>query len=172
MRNAAGYLKQAAGIGQDLEWLLRLGVSLTVSLTAAGVATLAALPWWSVIGAGLGIFMVVLWAVATTRHTMDRRRPFTPIIERGYVLRERLAADQHDGSDQRYVAAWQTRVDDWVAEALAAIRVSAPNREGAFTVDLIVADSQSLRDGPFWKGSLLLDLDIRIERLILVRASL
>lgn len=137
----------------------------------AGVAALAALPWWSVAVAGIGAFMVALGVIASVAQLAMKRSPFTPIIERGFALRERLVADTHDGSDLQYVAAWQTRVDDWINEARAAIQKAAPNREGAFMTDLLVADAIVMREKPMWQYNLLLDLDLRIEKLILVRAS-
>lgn len=172
MQKVADEFKRVIGIGQGFQWLWTVGLSVAASFASAGGAAIAALPWWSVVGIGIGAFMIALGVIATLTQRASRRSAFTPIIERGYLMRERLLADDNDGSDQALVASWRTRLDDWTAEARKTIRAIAPNREPGFTLDLLVADAPMNSDMPYWKAQLVTDLDVAIERLVLVRASL
>jgi hypothetical protein len=160
------------GIGQGVQWLWTLGGGTVVSFLTGGVLALSSLPLWAIAGAMAGVFMLTVAAIVTIRTRIGRPSPLTPIIERGFSMRERLVADQQDGSDPKHVASWRTRLDDWIEEARTTIRAIAPNREPGFTLDILIADPSPDRPWPYWKAELLSELDVSIERLILVRASL
>jgi uncharacterized membrane protein (Fun14 family) len=178
MQRISDYLSRLLRIGQGAQWLWTVGGGTVVAAVLAGlVAVYAALPWWSVVGILVGAFLLAAATIRWAGDRMRRRSPLTPIIERALQLRERLVADPSEPDVLRGKASeqWRLRIDDWTSDAREVVKRVSPQREPAFMLDLIVADTPygaNLGLIAGWKVELLLDLDIRVERLIVMRATL
>jgi hypothetical protein len=98
------------------------------------------------------------------------RNVLTGVIQKGRDLRRTLVREL--AADEAEQAAWKVRVGDWVREAERAVDRVAPDRLSAFQADALYTDHPLTRDMPHWMGSLVLELDVRVEQLILLRASL
>jgi hypothetical protein len=69
------------------------------------------------------------------------------------------------------VAAWKVRTGDWYDEAERVLREVAPTRVAAFKADLLFVDALG-GEAPNWIANDLLDLELRIESLRQIRATL
>lgn len=159
-------------IGQGVQWLWTLGGGTLVTALGGGMlAAFSALPWWAVGGAMFGLFLLTVALIGTLIDRLWPASPLTPVIEKALTLRDRLVSDAHTEREQAVVDQWRLRIDDWTKEAVEVIRSIDPRRVAAFTVGLLVSDMGYEQEIPVWKAELLLDLDIQIERLIVLRAS-
>jgi hypothetical protein len=95
----------------------------------------------------------------------------TEIIDDGIRLADRMRQVKEADPAEAERAAWKVRLQDWTVEAERVLGEVAPPRLGAFRADLIFADTLP-GDVPRWISSDLMDLDLRIERLRQIRATL
>lgn len=155
-------------------WTAGVGVILA-GLVAGALAIYSALPPWSIAIITLGAFTVLVatisWAIQKGRPA-PAESPLTPIIEKGLGLRGRLATDTTVDPNPEVMNKWEVRVQDWIAEAEEAVGKVASHRLPAFKVDYIWADTGIYNPKPAWKANLLVELDIRIDRLSVLRVSL
>lgn len=168
-------LLRLVGIAQGAQFLwVTLGGGIVVAGLVGGVLALAfTLPWWSIVLMVVGIFVLTTGAVGWL---VERARPepaaspLTEVIDRGMRLRDRLSADSEVGTPE-HVAGWTVRTRDWMTDAEEVVGQIAPLRLPAFRLDLLIANYPP-SDVPSWKADLLVDMDIRIDRLLVLRASL
>jgi hypothetical protein len=113
---------------------------------------------------------VVAWRWLGQPLAVGARSALTRLIKDGRNLRRRLKEAVEVGASDADQVAWKVRVNDWSAEAERVVGEVASVRLPAYLTDAIYADTG--RDVPKWASGLFLDLDVRIERLVLIRASL
>jgi hypothetical protein len=119
--------------------------------------------------AGLVAAFAVAWRWLGSPVENAARNALTEVVVEGRRLRERLlTADEPTQEEQ---AAWKVRVADWYERAVIAVGRVAPDRQAAFRADPLYAD-HAHKELPQWKQGLLLDLDVRIDQLVVIRASL
>lgn len=118
---------------------------------------------------GLVAAFAVAWRWLGSPVENAARNALTQVIVDGRKLRERLL--DVDEATQEEQTAWKVRVADWFEDAVTVVGRVVPDRQGAFRADPIYAD-HAHKELPEWKQGLLLDLDVRIDQLIVIRASL
>lgn len=142
--------------------------------------------WFVTPGSLRDWFIVLIWPTVIIAGTIVAWRwlgkPVSPTRDRAYVaLTEVLEAGERLGERMRQVTAseadeaerlaWKVRIGDWVSEAERVLGEVAPARLPAFRADLIWNDT-SRREGPSWLADDLLDVELQIERLRQIRATL
>ena len=119
--------------------------------------------------AGLVAAFAVAWRWLGSPVENAARNALTDVIVEGRKLRERLLAAEEATQDEH--AAWRVRVADWLEGAVTVVGRVVPDRQGAFRADPVYA-YHAYKEHPEWKQGLLLDLDVRIDQFIVIRASL
>lgn len=163
------------GLAQGATWLISLGGATIAAGIVSGVLTAyLALPWWSVALVTAGAFVLVAGII---RLIADSRRSsptaahvaITGAIEDAGKLRLRLveASDEATEDEQK---AWTIRVNDWMQAAEAVVAEHAPGRLSAYMIDTLVA-AYPLKGIPRWKVDLLMNIDIQVDRLMVLRVS-
>jgi MFS family permease len=173
MRQRIDDVLRAFGLVQGVSafWAAGAGVVLG-GLVGGLLAVYSALPWWSVVLISVGAFLLAAGAVT---ELLRRLRPspsaLTRLIDDGLRLRQRLLDDPTTDPTDAEKSAWEVRLNDWTESIIDRVREIAPHRVGAFQLDLLFSDYLG-PDRPQWKRGLLTEIDLTLERLSLLRASL
>lgn len=112
------------------------------------------------------------WLGRSTNPTRDRAYvALTEVIEAGERLAERMrvVTDAEATPDERQP--WTVRVNDWKAEAKRVVAEVAPKRLLALSADPIWT-RMGPRESGAWIADELVDLELQIERIRQIRASL
>lgn len=120
-----------------------------------------------------GVVLAWRWlAVTGSPRLPEGHWAISQLIESGEKLAQRMR-DVPIAAPESEKAAWKVRFRDWEAEAADVLTTVAPRRVAAFKADLVFVGSAATNSGvPAWLASDLTDLELRIEQLRQIRASL
>lgn len=176
-------LLRAIGIAQGGYFLwFTLGGGAVVIFVATGLlAVYGGLPWWSMLGIGLGLLMLAMgvlnWIAKTTAARMapqsEAYHDLTMVIEDGRRLRERLN-DLREEPSEDDKSHWKLRLDTWSEDADAVVARVAPFRLAAFRLEFLTVDVpwKPKADRPKTVGEWEADLEYTLERLLYIRVTL
>lgn len=158
--------------GAHFLWATVGAGALVAGLVGGALAFYLALDWWAIALTTFGAFVLAAGGVSQAiawRQSRTRSTPLSAVIDAGVALRQRLLDDPAEDVTPEQLSAWRVRVEDWIAEARRVVNEIAPDRLRAFQLDVIIADTGP--EAPKWKYNLLLELDLTLERLRVLRAS-